>query len=124
MALRIVVEKADPSPLRRIFTAMLQEIRMGRARVDAFNHVARLHDIDALGALVAALVAVAAIGVFATVAYYYVSFARVIALEKPMQYSVPWTSLSIVLGIAMSGIPLSWSVWANESVSSPPMGTR
>ncbi|MEN9705557.1 MAG: hypothetical protein RLZZ393_1436 [Pseudomonadota bacterium] len=56
MALRIVVEKADPSPLRRIFTAMLQEIRMGRARVDAFNHVARLHDIDALGALVAALV--------------------------------------------------------------------
>ena len=28
------------------------------------------------------------------------SLARVIAVEKPMQYSVPWTSLSIVLGIA------------------------
>ena len=27
------------------------------------------------------------------------SFARVIADENPMQYSVPWTSLSIVLGM-------------------------
>ena len=33
------------------------------------------------------------------------SFARVIAVEKPMQYSVPWTSLSMVLGIATSGTP-------------------
>ena len=52
------------------------------------------------------------------------SFARVTALEKPMQYSVPWTSLSMVLGMAMSGMPLSDSVWAKLSVSSPPMGTR
>jgi hypothetical protein len=33
------------------------------------------------------------------------SLARVMALEKPMQYSVPWTSLSIVLGMAISGTP-------------------
>ena len=33
--------------------------------------------------------------------------ARVIAVEKPMQYSVPWTSLSIVLGMAMTGT--DWS---------------
>ena len=33
------------------------------------------------------------------------SLARVIAVEKPMQYSVPWTSLSIVLGMATSGTP-------------------
>ena len=34
------------------------------------------------------------------------SLARVIAVEKPMQYSVPWTSLSMVLGIATSGTPV------------------
>ena len=34
------------------------------------------------------------------------SFARVIADEKPMQYSVPGTSLSIVFGMATSGTPL------------------
>ena len=33
--------------------------------------------------------------------------ARVIAVEKPMQYSVPGTSLSIVFGIATSGTPAS-----------------
>ena len=33
------------------------------------------------------------------------SLARVIAVEKPMQYSVPWTSLSIVFGMATSGTP-------------------
>jgi hypothetical protein len=33
------------------------------------------------------------------------SLARVTAVEKPMQYSVPGTSLSIVLGIATSGTP-------------------
>ena len=52
------------------------------------------------------------------------SLARVMAVEKPMQYSVPWTSLSIVLGMAMSGTPLSASVCEKLSVSSPPMGTR
>ena len=31
------------------------------------------------------------------------SLARVTAVEKPMQYSVPCTSLSIVLGMAISG---------------------
>ena len=33
------------------------------------------------------------------------SFARVIAVEKPMQYSVPRTSLSIVLGTPITGNP-------------------
>ena len=33
------------------------------------------------------------------------SLARVTAVEKPMQYSVPHTSLSMVLGMATSGIP-------------------
>ena len=52
------------------------------------------------------------------------SLARVIADEKPMQYSVPLTSLSIVLGIATRGRPRSYSTDENESVSSPPMVTR
>jgi hypothetical protein len=39
------------------------------------------------------------------------SFARVTAVEKPMQYSVPWTSLSIVLGIAMIWTPASASTF-------------
>jgi hypothetical protein len=49
------------------------------------------------------------------------SLARVMAVEKPMQYSVPWTSLSIVLGMAMRGTPASWSAWEKLSVSSPPI---
>ena len=52
------------------------------------------------------------------------SLARVIAVENPMQYSVPWTSLSMVLGIAMSGTPALTSTCEYDSVSSPPMVTR
>ena len=52
------------------------------------------------------------------------SFARVMADEKPMQYSVPGTSLSIVLGIAISGTPLSDRTRAKLRVSSPPIATR
>ena len=52
------------------------------------------------------------------------SFARVIAVEKPMQYSVPWTSLSIVFGIAITGMPAAESAAEKLSVSSPPMVTR
>ena len=52
------------------------------------------------------------------------SLARVIAVENPMQYSVPWTSLSIVLGIATSGMPSFTSTCEYDSVSSPPMVTR
>ena len=37
------------------------------------------------------------------------SFAREMAVEKPMQYSVPCTSLSIVLGTAMMSMPASCS---------------
>ena len=39
------------------------------------------------------------------------SVARVIAVEKPMQYSVLRTSLSIVLGIAITLKP-AWSSFA------------
>ena len=46
------------------------------------------------------------------------------AVEKPMQYSVPWTSLSIVLGTAISFTPLSARTWLKLRVSSPPIGTR
>ncbi len=52
------------------------------------------------------------------------SLARVIAVEKPMQYSVPWTSLSIVLGMAMIWTPASASTFAYERVSSPPIEIR
>ncbi len=52
------------------------------------------------------------------------SFARVIAVEKPMQYSVPLTSLSIVLGMAMIWTPASLSTFEYDSVSSPPIEMR
>ena len=52
------------------------------------------------------------------------SLARVIAVEKPMQYSVPWTSLSIVLGMATIGMPWLDRTSAKLSVSSPPIATR
>ncbi len=50
--------------------------------------------------------------------------ARVMAVENPMQYSVPWTSLSMVFGIAITGNPAAESTDAKLSVSSPPMATR
>ncbi len=40
------------------------------------------------------------------------SAARVIAVEKPMQYSVPWTSLSMVFGMATTLKPRSLSLAA------------
>ena len=49
------------------------------------------------------------------------SLARVIAVEKPMQYSVPWTSLSIVFGIATSGTSAFTRTCEYDSVSSPPI---
>src|ERR1035437_5304703 len=52
------------------------------------------------------------------------SFARVIAVEKPMQYSVPWTSLSMVFGTATILTPLSSRTWLKLRVSSPPIGIR
>src|SRR5580693_6412303 len=52
------------------------------------------------------------------------SFARVIAVEKPTQYSVPRTSLSIVLGMPISGNPVLCSSAAKPRVSSPPITTR
>src|SRR4029453_656321 len=41
-----------------------------------------------------------------------------------MQYSVPWTSLSIVFGIATRGTPASARTWEYDSVASPPIVTR
>jgi len=46
------------------------------------------------------------------------SLARVMAVEKPMQYSVPWTSLSMVLGTATSLTPWSARTWLKLRVSS------
>src|SRR6476646_11120808 len=53
-----------------------------------------------------------------------VYLARVTAVEKPMQYSVPCTSLSIVVGIAMRGNPASARTWEYDNVSSPPIEMR
>jgi tight adherence protein C len=55
-AFRITVEKAPLSPMRRVVERILQEIRLGRSRIESLNHVAALYDIEALGALFAALV--------------------------------------------------------------------
>ncbi len=52
------------------------------------------------------------------------SVARATAVENPMQYSVPWTSLSIVLGMAMRFTPFASRVRAKLRVSSPPIGMR
>ena len=52
------------------------------------------------------------------------SLARVIAVENPMQYSVPCTSLSIVFGTPITGNPLLERAAAKLSVSSPPMAIR
>src|SRR6185295_18961670 len=52
------------------------------------------------------------------------SLARVMAVENPMQYSVPWTSLSIVFGMATSGTPALTSTREYDSVSSPPIVSR
>ena len=46
------------------------------------------------------------------------------AVENPMQYSVPWTSLSIVFGTAINGTPSAESTDAKLSVSSPPIAIR
>jgi hypothetical protein len=52
------------------------------------------------------------------------SVARVMAVEKPMQYSVPCTSLSMVLGMPMTLTPSVPSSAADRSVPSPPMQIR
>jgi tight adherence protein C len=56
VALRLAVEKAAPSPARRVFARLLHEIRMGRSRVEALQNVARLYELEALSSLVAALI--------------------------------------------------------------------
>jgi hypothetical protein len=51
------------------------------------------------------------------------AMARVMAVEKPRQYSVPRTSLSMVLGMATTPKPMRPSSEAKASVPSPPMTT-
>jgi hypothetical protein len=46
---------------------------------------------------------------------------RVTAVEKPMQYSVPETSLSMVFGTPITATPSSCRRPANDSVPSPPI---
>ena len=56
VALRMAVDKAAPSPARKVFARLLHEIRMGRSRTEALHNVARLYELEALSSLVAALV--------------------------------------------------------------------
>jgi tight adherence protein C len=53
---RLVVEQAPASPLRRYFQRVLREIRGGRSRSQAFSHVADIYSVASLSSLAAALV--------------------------------------------------------------------
>jgi len=54
-ALRIVVDKSPPTPLRSVFERVLREVRAGRTRLEALEHVAAVYRLDCLDALVSAL---------------------------------------------------------------------
>ena len=54
-ALRLVVDKSAPSPLRGVFERVLREVRSGRTRLEALEHVAAIYRLDSLDALVSAL---------------------------------------------------------------------
>ncbi len=53
--MRLAVEKAPLTPLRQVFERVLREIRSGRTRVEALQHVARVYDSEGLTALASAL---------------------------------------------------------------------
>ncbi len=53
--LRMIIAQAPASPLREYFDRVLREIRSGRARAQAFSHVADLYDMEALSTLASAL---------------------------------------------------------------------
>ena len=62
-SLRMAIDKAPEGPLRQIFERVLREIRSGRTRLEALEHVAGVYQIDGLSALVTALLQSEASGV-------------------------------------------------------------
>jgi tight adherence protein C len=50
-----IIEQAPESPLRRYFEHVLREVRGGRLRAQAFEHVARLYAVPSLSTLAGAL---------------------------------------------------------------------
>ena len=54
-ALRMVVEKSPETALRGVFERILREVRAGRTRLEALEHVAGIYRLDCLYALVGAL---------------------------------------------------------------------
>lgn len=54
-ALRMLVDKSDDTPLRAVFARILREVRAGRTRLEALEHVARVYRLPCLDALVMAL---------------------------------------------------------------------
>jgi tight adherence protein C len=53
--LRLIVAQAPESPLREFFDHVLREVRGGRARAQAFSHVASMYAIESLDTLASAL---------------------------------------------------------------------
>ncbi len=54
-SLRMAIDKAPAGPLRQIFERVLREIRAGRTRLEALEHVAGVYNIEGLNALVTGL---------------------------------------------------------------------
>jgi len=54
-SLRMAIDKAPDGPLRQIFERVLREIRSGRTRLEALEHVAGVYNIEGLNALVTGL---------------------------------------------------------------------
>jgi tight adherence protein C len=54
-SIRMAIDKAPEGPLRQIFERVLREIRSGRTRLEALEHVADVYNIDGLSALVTGL---------------------------------------------------------------------
>lgn len=55
-ALRMLVDKSGDTPLSAVFARVLREVRAGRTRLEALEHVARVYRMPCLDALVMALV--------------------------------------------------------------------
>lgn len=53
--LRLIVSQAPDGPLREYFDRVLREVRGGRARAQAFSHVAEIYDIESLSTLASAI---------------------------------------------------------------------
>lgn len=54
-AVRMIIEQAPPSPLRKYFERVLREVRGGRTRSQAFVTVAASHGVESLSTLASAL---------------------------------------------------------------------